>query len=58
MLDRSLRGSIAGVGGMEVGRAISIGQLHPLLGFHFRPIDVVVFHGPDREAWFRGGFPA
>jgi hypothetical protein len=45
-------------GGKEADRAISIGQLHALLHFHFRPIDVVVCHGPDRETSFRGGFPA
>ena len=36
----------------QADRAISTGQLHPLLGFHIRPIDVVVFHGSDREYWF------
>ena len=45
-------------GGKEACRAISIGQLHALLHFHFRPIDVVVCHGPDRETSFQGGFPA
>jgi hypothetical protein len=51
-------GPIAGVGDDEAGRAISTGQLHALLHFHFRPIDVVVCHGPDRETSFQGGFPA
>jgi hypothetical protein len=51
-------GSIAGVGGEEADRAISIGKLHALLHFHFRPIDVVVCHGSDRETLFQGGFPA
>ena len=41
----------------------SIGRLGPVGSnasprFHFRPIDVVVCHGPDRETWFGGGFPA
>jgi hypothetical protein len=36
----------------QADRAISTGQLHPLLGFHIRPIDVVVYHGSDREYWF------
>ena len=45
-------------GEIEADRAISIGKLHALLHFHFRPIDVVVCHGPDRETLFQGGFPA
>lgn len=28
-------------------RAISTGQLHPLQGFHLRPINVVVYHDPS-----------
>lgn len=36
----------------EADRAISTGKLHALLRFHTRPIDVVVFHGSDREHWF------
>ena len=36
----------------EADRAISTGKLHALLRFHTRPIDVVVFHGSDREYWF------
>jgi hypothetical protein len=31
----------------QAERAISNGQLHALLRFHIRPIDVVVFHGPS-----------
>ena len=31
----------------QAERAISNGQLHTLLCFHIRPIDVVVFHGPS-----------
>ena len=42
----------------QAGRAISTGKLHALPHFHTRPIDVVVFHGSDRENWFRGRFPA
>ena len=41
----------------EADRAISIGQLHALLHFHFRPIDVVVCHGPQGRPGFEGGFP-
>ncbi len=36
----------------QADRAISTGKLHTLLRFHTRPIDVVVFHGSDREYWF------
>ena len=31
----------------QAERAISNGKLHPLPGFHIRPINVVVFHGPS-----------
>ena len=34
-------------------RAISTGQLHGLLRFHLRPIDVVVFHGSRRDLVLR-----
>ena len=37
-------------------RAISTGQLHTLLRFHIRPINVVVFHGSRGNARFEGGF--
>ncbi len=36
----------------EADRAISTGKLHALLRVHTRPIDVVVYHGSDREYWF------
>ena len=36
----------------EADRAISTGKLHALPRFHTRPIDVVVYHGSDREHWF------
>ena len=36
----------------EAGRAISTGKLRMLPRFHTRPIDVVVYHGSDREHWF------
>ena len=39
-------------------RAIRTARLRASLRFHLRPIDVVVFHGPDGETWFGGGFPA
>lgn len=45
-------------GNEEVDRAISNGKLHALLHFHTRPINVVVFHGSDREHLFSGWFPA
>ncbi len=34
-------------------RAISTGRLRGLLRFHFRPIDVVVFHGSRRDLVLR-----
>ena len=40
--------------GIERVRAISTGQLHGLLRFHLRPIDVVVFHGSRRDLVLRG----
>jgi hypothetical protein len=36
----------------KADRAISTGKLHALLRFHTRPINVVVYHGSDREHWF------
>ena len=42
-----------GAVGMRV-RAISTGRLRRLLGFHLRPIDVVVFHGSRRDLVLRG----
>ena len=41
----------------QVGRAISTGQLHALLRFHARPINVVVFHGSSGSTRFEVGFP-
>ena len=37
---------------LEIDRTISTGQLHALLHFHIQPINVVVFHGSDREFWY------
>ena len=42
--------------GDQAGRAISTGQLHALLRFHTRPIDVVVFHGSSGRTRFEVGF--
>jgi hypothetical protein len=36
----------------QADRAISTGKLHALPHFHTRPINVVVFHGSDREYSF------
>ena len=33
----------------QADRPISTGQLNPLLDLHLRPINVVVFNGPDGE---------
>ena len=38
-------------------RAISTGRLSALLHVHLRPIDVVVFHGPQGRPCFEVGFP-
>ena len=37
----------------QADRAIRTGQLHALLRFHTRPIDVVVFHGSQRDLILR-----
>ena len=42
---------------IKAERAISTGQLHALLRFHTRPIDVVVFHGSQGRNRFEVGFP-
>ena len=44
-------------GSDEAYRAISTGQLNALPRLHLRPIDVVVFHGPQGRPGFEGGFP-
>ena len=41
----------------QAERAISTGQLHALLRFHTRPIDVVVDHGSSGRTRFEVGFP-
>ena len=46
-----------GDGSDQAERAISTGQLHALLRFHIRPIDVVVFHGSSGRTSFEVGFP-
>ena len=42
---------------IEACRAISTGQLNASPRLHLRPIDVVVFHGPQGRPGFEGGFP-
>ena len=49
--------SLAVSGSDQAYRAISTGQLNALLRLHLRPIDVVVFHGPQGRPCFEGGFP-
>ena len=44
-------------GGGQADRAISTGQLHALLRFHIRPINVVVYHGSQAKPGFEVGFP-
>ena len=40
--------------GAQANRAISTGQLRGLLRFHLRPIDVVVYHGSQRDLVLKG----
>jgi hypothetical protein len=49
--------SLAVTGSNQAYRAISTGQLNALLHLHLRPIDVVVYHGPQGRPCFEGGFP-
>ena len=53
--DRPLIHTYGGV--LKINRAISTGQLHTLLRFHTRPINVVVFHGSQARPSFKVGFP-
>jgi hypothetical protein len=46
--------SLAITGSNQAYRAISTGQLNALLRLHLRPIDVVVFHGPQGYLVLRG----
>ena len=39
---------------LQADWAISTGQLNALLRLHLRPIDVVVFHGPQGDLVLRG----
>ena len=40
----------------QAERAISNGELHALLRFHLRPIDVIVYHGPSGRSHLEEGF--
>ena len=44
-------------GSDQAYRAISTGRLNASPRLHPRPIDVVVFHGPQGRSRFKGGFP-
>ena len=46
--------SLAFTGSNQAYRAISTGQLNALLRLHLRPIDVVVYHGPQGYLVLRG----
>ena len=46
--------SLSSTGSNQAYRAISTGQLNTLLCLHLRPIDVVVFHGPQGYLVLRG----
>ena len=47
-------GCLSVTGSNQAYRAISTGQLNALLRLHLRPIDVVVFHGPQGDLVLRG----
>ncbi len=46
--------SLSITGSNQAYRAISTGQLNALLRLHLRPIDVVVYHGPQGYLVLRG----
>ncbi len=46
--------SLASTGSNQAYRTISIGQLNALLRLHLRPIDVVVYYGPQGYLVLRG----
>lgn len=50
------KAGLSSSGSNQASRAISTGQLSPLLDLHLRPIDVVVFHGSRGIPCFEGGF--
>lgn len=50
------KAGLSSSGSNQANRAISTGQLSPLLDLHLRPIDVVVFHGSQGIPCFEGGF--
>ncbi len=45
---------LSSTGSNQAYRAISTGQLNALLHLHLRPIDVVVYHGPQGYLVLRG----
>ena len=49
-----LLSSLAFTGSNQAYRAISTGQLNALLRLHLRPIDVVVYHGPQGYLVLKG----
>ena len=49
-----VRYCLASTGSNQAYRAISTGQLNALLRLHLRPIDVVVYHGPQGYLVLRG----
>jgi hypothetical protein len=51
------RRRLPSTGSDQAYRAISTGQLSASPRLHLRPIDVVVFHGPQGRPGFEGGFP-
>ena len=49
-----LGNSLPVTGSNQAYRAISTGQLNVSLRLHLRPIDVVVYHGPQGDLVLRG----
>lgn len=54
ILFRQSQEDLSVTGSNQAYRAISTGQLNALLRLHLRPIDVVVFHGPQGYLVLRG----
>ena len=50
----TLKRCLASTGSNQAYRTISTGQLSALLRVHLRPIDVVVYHGPQGYLVLRG----
>ena len=54
VLESRVVADLAVTGSNQACRAISTGQLNALPHLHLRPIDVVVFHGPQGDLVLKG----